>query len=440
MNRKVLGYVVLVCCLAVFGIAAVYRLSPVVDSAAIQAAVCFGVLGIFSEALRYRLAPETVGSISFIPFTAVICLTPSWIAITMVVAVVGVSGVFLGQQPVKLVFNVAQHVVAQSIAILTYVALGGSAFVAHQSASWTAYSVMFACFMTSNVLLVSPVIGLSKGTSIWQTCRDALRSSLLYDVLSLPFAFIFAMVYVQYGTLGVVVLAVPLLGARQLYKTNNQLERTNQELLELMVAAIEARDPYTSGHSRRVAHNARVVARALGFSGREVERVGTAALLHDVGKIHEVFAPILRKPGKMTPEERLVMETHPIKSADLVQGVSHLRDLIGPIRHHHENWDGTGYPDGLSTEQIPLIARIIMFADTIDAMTTDRPYRAAMGRAEVTAELQRLRGKQFDPSICDALLASPLYDTLFERLPSATPARALPWRNRSALPAIRARA
>jgi hypothetical protein len=439
MSRRVQAYVALVGVLATVGILLVYRLDPSPDSSAIQAVICFGILGLFAEILRYRLAPETFGSIVFIPFTAAVCLSPSWISVAMVIAVIGISGAFLGQQSFKVLFNVAQYASAQGLAILSYRGLGGTALVAHQSLNWFAYSAMFASFMAANTTLVSGVIGLSKGTSIWQTWRDTMRNSLLYDVLSLPFAFIFATVYVQFGTLGVVVLAVPLLGARQLYKTNWQLERTNQELLELMVAAIEARDPYTSGHSRRVAHNARIVARALGFSGREVERVGRAALLHDVGKIHEVFAPILRKPGKMTPDERLVMETHPIKSADLVHGVSHLRDLVSPIRHHHENWDGTGYPDGLSAHQIPVIARIIMFADTIDAMTTDRPYRAAMGREEVTAELLRLRGKQFDPTICDTLLASPLYDTLFERISSNTPARALPWRYRNSIPA-RARA
>ncbi len=109
------------------------------------------------------------------------------------------------------------------------------------------------------------------------------------------------------------------------------------------------------------------------------------------------------------------MQTHPIKSAELVQNVSQLRDLVVPIRNHHENWDGTGYPDGLCAEGIPLWSRIIMFADTIDAMTTDRPYRAAMSEADVRSEFLRMRGRQFDPNICDVLLESPLYPLLFDR-------------------------
>jgi ribonuclease P protein subunit RPR2 len=107
------------------------------------------------------------------------------------------------------------------------------------------------------------------------------------------------------------------------------------------------------------------------------------------------------------------MQTHPAKSAELVATVSQLRDLVAPVRHHHENWDGTGYPDGLAGEAIPLASRIIIFADTIDAMTTDRPYRLAMGEAEVRAELQKCRGTQFDPRICDELLASPYFSLLF---------------------------
>jgi HD-GYP domain-containing protein (c-di-GMP phosphodiesterase class II) len=107
------------------------------------------------------------------------------------------------------------------------------------------------------------------------------------------------------------------------------------------------------------------------------------------------------------------MQTHPIKSAELVATVSHLKDIVAPVRHHHENWDGTGYPDGLAGEDIPLAARIVLFADTIDAMTTDRPYRKALGEAQVRAELAKCRGKQFDPAICDKLLASPMFGLLF---------------------------
>src|SRR6058998_2932730 len=113
------------------------------------------------------------------------------------------------------------------------------------------------------------------------------------------------------------------------------------------------------------------------------------------------------------------MRTHPVKSAELAAKVTELRDVVPLIRHHHENCDGTGYPDGLRGEMIPLGSRIIMFADTIDAMTTDRPYRAALDAPAVRKELLRFRSTQFDPAICDALLRSPEYAKLFPRVPGS---------------------
>src|SRR5205814_7269180 len=115
------------------------------------------------------------------------------------------------------------------------------------------------------------------------------------------------------------------------------------------------------------------------------------------------------------------MRTHPIKSAELAGTVTQLRDVVPLIRHHHENWDGTGYPDGLKGDAIPIASRIIMFADTIDAMTTDRPYRAALTETQVRAEFVKLRGRQFDPTICDALLASAIYPKLFDQDVPLTP-------------------
>ncbi len=153
-----------------------------------------------------------------------------------------------------------------------------------------------------------------------------------------------AWAFARTGPLGAVCLAIPLLGVRQLYSTTAKLEQVNQELLQLMVKAIEARDPYTSGHSMRVAHYSKIIARAIGLTTRRIERVGTAALLHDVGKIHEMYAPILSKPDKLTPDEWAIMQTHPIRSAEFVATVSNLRDLVAPLRHHHENWDGIGLP------------------------------------------------------------------------------------------------
>ena len=175
-----------------------------------------------------------------------------------------------------------------------------------------------------------------------------------------------------------------------------------------MVKSIEARDPYTSGHSLRVSEYARQIARELGLPPKHVDQIGTAALLHDVGKIYEEFAPLLRKAGRLTPEERMLMQAHPVRSAELAGTIAEFRGKVQTdIRNHHENYDGTGYPDGLSAEAIPIGARIIMVADTLDAMTTDRPYRDALSLAKALEEMARHAGRQFDPKLVDLVSKSP---------------------------------
>jgi HD-GYP domain-containing protein (c-di-GMP phosphodiesterase class II) len=175
----------------------------------------------------------------------------------------------------------------------------------------------------------------------------------------------------------------------------------------MMVKSIEARDPYTSGHSRRVAALSKAIATDLGIRGDELIEVENAALLHDVGKIHAEFAPLLQKEGRLTQEEWEIMKTHAAKSAELVGLFSRFRGNVQRcVRSHHERWDGKGYPDGLAGESIPLGARVIMISDTIDAMTTDRPYRKALPFEKVVSELQKYRESQFDPGVVDATVNS----------------------------------
>ncbi len=216
-----------------------------------------------------------------------------------------------------------------------------------------------------------------------------------------------AYLYVRLQVFGILAFFLPLYFVRHLYNITLQLEQVNRDLLELMVKAIEARDPYTSGHSQRVSEIAAALARQLGLSAKQIEQIRTAALLHDVGKIHEEYAPLLRKEGKLDATEKALMQTHSMRSAELVGTISAFRgNITDAVRHHHENYDGTGYPNGLAGEGIPLGARIIMIADTVDAMTTDRPYRNALSYDRVVLELRRFAGTQFDPDLVEACLRS----------------------------------
>lgn len=424
MNKRVELYISAVVILAMGVSAWLYFALDYVDVGTVRAAACFAALATVAHVLRYDLARGASGSIAFIPYLALIVLAPSWVAVVSIASSVAVVEVLSQRQHIKTLFNVAQHALAVSVSVLAFEALGGRSMLSEPGFHLIPLLGLFAAFTITNTMLVSGAVALSANKSVWSVWKENTLRTVPYDFLSLPVVYAFAFVYVKSGALGVALLSVPLLGVRQLYITNWKLEKSNQDLLQLMVAAIEARDPYTSGHSRRVANYAKIIGRALALSGRQVDRIGVAALLHDVGKIHEVFAPILRKPARLSPEEIAVMQTHPIKSADLVQNVSQLKDVVLPIRHHHENWDGSGYPDGLAGDEIPLAARVIMFADTIDAMTSDRPYRNALSESEVRAEFVKLRGRQFDPQICDRLLASPLYGLLFkasEPTPASSP-------------------
>jgi HD-GYP domain-containing protein (c-di-GMP phosphodiesterase class II) len=271
---------------------------------------------------------------------------------------------------------------------------------------------VFLAFFLTNSAAVAAVVCAETRVEFFPLWKENTLRGFGLDLVVIPFVYVFVKVYVEFGVLATSAAAALVLVVRQLNSTNEELHQSNKELLELTVTTLEARDPYTSGHSRRVSQYSRMMGQALALSSKQIERLTVAALLHDVGKIHEVFAPILAKPGKLTPEERAIMESHPIKGAELVRISSHLRDTVEPIRHHHEAWDGSGYPDALSGEAIPVFARIIAIADTIDAMASDRPYRRGLSAEKIRGEIMRMSGIQFDPGMLSRLLKAGVIDTV----------------------------
>lgn len=181
--------------------------------------------------------------------------------------------------------------------------------------------------------------------------------------------------------------------------------RENKELfmssIRMLAAVIDAKDPYTRGHSERVKDYALVIARTMGFNAVELERLEICALLHDVGKIG-IEDRILRKPTNLTPEEFEIMKTHPDKGASILSQIAQLSDIIPGMRAHHENYDGTGYPQGLKGEAIPILGRLITVADTFDAMTTDRPYQKAFTLEFALNRIRSMVGIKYDAKIVDA--------------------------------------
>ncbi|HLJ30257.1 MAG TPA: HD domain-containing phosphohydrolase [Candidatus Angelobacter sp.] len=172
--------------------------------------------------------------------------------------------------------------------------------------------------------------------------------------------------------------------------------------IQMLAGAVDEKDPYTKGHSDRVTRYSVIIAKEMGLSDEEVEKIRISAQLHDVGKIG-IEDRILKKPGALTPEEFEIMKTHTTKGAAILRPVEMLKDMLPGIELHHESLDGRGYPFGLKGDQLPLMPRIIMVADTFDAMTTNRPYQAAMDAEYVVRIINSLANTKFDPYVVAAM-------------------------------------
>ena len=379
---------------------------------------CMAGWGLVAQLLGHRIGGNSAGSIASIPYLAGSFLVPGWEMLGAIFVAEAIVACVHRRAAIKWIFNLAQTILGFAAAILVYRGMGGAPLLANGAFHPLAFVCGVFVAFAINTLAVSGALAISTKQSLSVVWRASTRGSIFYDVLAAPLPYLFAQIFISKGVVGALMLAVPLLVVRQIFVTAWKLEQATQDLLQLMVKAIEARDPYTSGHSHRVQEYALIIGRAAGLSARATERLGKAALLHDVGKIHEMYAPILRKPDKLTAEEWVIMKTHPTKSAELVSTVSHLRDIVPAVRHHHENWDGSGYPHAIGAEEIPHFSRIIAIADTIDAMTTTRPYRGARSLEQVRSELAAMAGRQFDPSLCKLVLEG----IVFARLSGAVAA------------------
>jgi putative nucleotidyltransferase with HDIG domain len=181
------------------------------------------------------------------------------------------------------------------------------------------------------------------------------------------------------------------------------VDHTYLQFIETMAEALDARDPYTAGHSLRVAAYSHAVAGALGLAGNQAETIRIAARLHDIGKIG-IPDRVLQKPGPLTPEEFGLIKLHPQIGRKILEKVGRFDELLSVVELHHENHDGTGYPYRLAGDAIPLAARIVHVADAFDSMITDRQYRSALAMEAAVGELERNAGTQFDPRIVEAFV------------------------------------
>lgn len=253
-------------------------------------------------------------------------------------------------------------------------------------------------FLLLNTSLVAVVVALAEGMNPWQIILINMKWALPNYIALAPLGLLIALIYTELGFLGVALFMIPLLVARSSFQAYVDVRATFLDTIQSLAAAIDAKDPYTKGHSERVAGITVKLARAMKLSETKIEQLQYMAMLHDMGKLG-IREAILNKPSKLTMEEFAEMKKHSTIGAEIVQNVKYFKNDINIIRHHHERWDGQGYPAGLRGEAIPLGARIIAVADAYDAMITDRPYRKALTPREALEEIKNNAASQLDPKI-----------------------------------------
>jgi putative nucleotidyltransferase with HDIG domain len=357
---------------------------------------------------------RTTASVTFLPILAAIQLFGQTGAVALAIVTLPFAEVFVRRKDaLRATFNIAQVLVATTIAGTVFEVLGGEALqgpttpdIANQLLPFVGAGLTVIAI---NHAAVSLALTLSQGLPfrrVWQRLLDNSGASLS-DLLVSPVALAIAFLYVQFGLPGIVVVILPMLFIRYSYLNTARLRDANSDLLTALVKAIEVRDPYTSGHSVRVSGLARRIAEHMGLNRFLVDRIANAALLHDIGKVEAVYNDILRKPDALTAEERRIIESHVTKGEQLLRDLASVPDdVVKIVRHHHEREDGQGYPDGLKADEIPLGSKVIVVCDAVDAMLSDRPYRKALPLDAVREQLRLHTGSQFDHKVVTALVDS----------------------------------
>ncbi len=253
-----------------------------------------------------------------------------------------------------------------------------------------------------NTLLVAGAAGRHLGTRTIRVWRKTVTMDLIPHAALTLVGFAAAEIGIS-APLLIPTLVIPAVLVHLAVRESVQLTENVHEALAAMVDIVELRDPYTAGHSRRVAQTARLIARELGLTSEEADLIASAGQVHDIGKI-AIDPAIILKPGKLTDDEWVQMKLHPVYSADVINRFASYPDGVPLVRGHHESIDGTGYPDGLKGDAIPIGARILAVADTFDAITSDRPYRSGMPVHRAVEILNDGREKQWDARVVDALI------------------------------------
>jgi hypothetical protein len=408
--RSFAVYVAAVCAFGALLIVLSWRYYPPQWSLQLALVILVAAL---SEFFSFETANMTFSIAYALAMSAIVLGGPAAAGLVAASSAITLSDVRKRRPPVILAFNFGQLVLAACAGGWAYVLLGGRVLTG-SGGSLVPLSAsdfpgalygMVACAVVvsvSNTALISIGIGLYQGQRVRNVFRPA--ASLLPTEVALAFVGFLMAEILAISIVALPLFLFPLIVARQLYQRYTSLRSAYVDTVRSLIGALEAKDPYTRGHSERVAAYAVALAAQVGLDDRSVQRLEYAALLHDLGKL-AVPRQMLLKPGKLTSEEYQTVALHPVTGADMVSRIPPLKDLAELVRLHHERVDGTGYPTGAGASQVPLGARILTVADSYDAMTTTRPYRPAMSHDEAVAELISGAGTQFDQEVVRCFIA-----------------------------------
>jgi putative nucleotidyltransferase with HDIG domain len=314
------------------------------------------------------------------------------------------SEVFIQRRPaIRIAFNVPLLIVTVGLAGMAFHMFGPK---------WTGLDSprflvpLFACglvYYAVNTVSISFIIGLSDRRNPLRIWQQNYMWNFVHILAFMPVAAILALVYLKSGMWTVALFVVPLFMARYTFQLYIDMKEAHINTVAALTSALDANDPYTHGHSYRVSRYALRLGRAIGLSARDIEILEYSGLLHDIGKI-AIQKEILHKAGKLSDEEKQTLNAHPSIGADIVENLKFLKEAAVLVRHHHEQPDGKGYPDGLKGDEIPVGSRILLCADAFDAMTSDRPYRKGLPVEVVLEQFEKYKGVQFDEHIGGLLI------------------------------------
>lgn len=325
-------------------------------------------------------------------------------------------------------FNVAQWVVTVGGTGLIFVfARPGMGALAGPSEFLWAVAA-FLCYAAANFALVTSIVVLTTRKRFLYALRTCVRDFGLQYLVLCTLALLLVVLY-SLSIWHMLLAIIPLVLVHVSFRSYLRLQTETRKTFEKISQLLDERDHYTAVHSSAVAELAVQIGQELDLSQGEIEKIDIAARVHDIGKI-AVPDAILLKHGRLTPEEWAVMKRHSTISAELIEGLEIYAPVADAVLHEHERWNGSGYPDGLRGEGIPLLSRIIAAADVYNALSTDRPYRKAFDQATALEMIKAMRGEDLDPQVAEALLqilqrqlaseASHAAESLPEKAPSAS--------------------